>query len=391
MPTLPLPRRLVLFLVVSAALLVLFILTRPDVFRSDSSSSPSIPDGGSSASSPSRIEPAVIREEDAMEKALLAVPLNDLHLSVLDGQSPEDSRSLELTGMVGSGVTGIVVWSSCDDDSYRVKGFKTGNTSFTYKIGLELGNLCRFQNAYVVKALDHAGKNIQENTVNLESRIGIERQADLAVLRFMESHTLPAEQSIEGQALFPVRVFPSISFKDACKRRTPEAQPANTPITPALSVRLDLVSPPATASGAAANLQPLAQFSWMERSPAGEMPSTALPPLYLDKCYTMKPLGIVIPRRDRAFVQAAEPGMEREPMYFNGTEWMNPLDILLQAAPIERPSLDTLRLSIGTQSFSISDTVEHRFNDRYFPDRRPEYIFSLEDSSFRGVVWHRRR
>lgn len=325
--------------------------------------------------------------------------LQELSFSTKDGRAAEDSRSIELTGKAGSGVTAVEIWSSCDDDTHRIKSFKAGQQTFTYNISPALGNVCRGSNDYFVRAIGKAdGKDIQleESKQTLNSFVGVRHRQDVPVLKFLEEHALPASKSIEDTAALPARLLPSLAFRSACgvneeqTKATPEMRigdgmMAGLEVGPATGeVKRSAKPPHATMSMKSTVIQ------WFDMHDGGTSPSATILPLSVGICDDTEGFEIVAPARDRAFVTSLKNGTS---MFFDGSRWMDIEAHLLQSVPVPTEDLGRVRLAVGTSAFAIIETTESRVQNyaMLFPDQRGEYLFSLTDGSFLGVVWHRKR
>jgi hypothetical protein len=257
-----------------------------------------------------------------------------------------------------------------------------------------LGNVCRGHNDYVVKVFgikDGAQQMLAEKNISLESAVGIRSQPDLSVLRFMDSHTLSAARSIESRSLLPKRIFPSPEFRTACLES--RIFSGNTPVEVYANVAVDLDVISGNMPSTTGQNVFQAQTSWFDHREGTLMQSAAIIPYPLGACDSFSSIEVWSPTHDRAFVQQ---GDSVRIQFFNGQQWTNAREHLLRLVPIDTDDLHSLRLAVTENEFSLSETNETRngySNNQsdLFTEQRGEYLFSLNDGAFLGVVWHRRR
>lgn len=318
-------------------------------------------------------------------------PLHGVHLDTMDERSPEDSRTMQLIGSTASGVTAVRIWSSCDDETHQMQNFKKGDKEFTYKISPTLGNLCRGQNDFVIRVFGKRdGKEVQlaeEFKQSVDSGVGLRKRADLQLLRFLETHTLPASRSIEDDAILPTRLLPGNAFALACNKNEIE----NVHFDPVMlhdTLGAEFKLSPQATTGSASVIE----ISWLEKSEDMMKASTLIPALSVGRCDRISGFELFATTSDRVIVDPIYSAAAR--MFFNGSEWINLKDRLSQTLPLSESDMGPTRLIVYKDTFGIVETIEvqsHRDGQALFPDQRGEYLFSMNDGAFLGVVWHRKR
>lgn len=346
---------------------------------------------------PTPIEPAIPFAE---RKSKVLTPdeiLQSLTFESLDNRSPTDSRTIELRGTVGPGVTAIDVWSSCDDDTYRIKGFRAGDDAFVYNVSPALGNLCRGENDFVVKTYGKRGNEtvmLADKTITLYSTVGIQSRSELPLVRFLDKRTLDQSKSIEDMSIVPIRVPMPDLFHTHCTQENHDAIDSQAPlhISERLAAKYDFTQ---SGSGTA----PRVQITFHERQNGKYVPSRAIPPFPLGGCGAAQdPQLFVLPNGHIAITLNSMNGYAS---VFNGSTWMPLKNVLSEKIPllVSGKSIGAIRTIahgniIGV--VEIDETLGFEYGDPTvqnlaYPDQRGEYLFNADNFSFIGVVWHRKR
>ncbi len=314
-------------------------------------------------------------------------------LTALDNRALEDSRELELSGLTGSGITAVEIWSSCDDDTYRIKKFKPGDSNFTYRISPSLGNVCRGQNDFIVKTYGGSGTTrVWEYKQTLFSAVGVRSRSEFQLLRFLDAHTLSSTQSIEDQAVMPINVPMPADFESMCMKKDVDAlrSVSTVRINDNLTARFNFIL------AKDVNQNPQAQLLFLERRNEGYFPSSIIPPFPLGGC-AAKQNPMLYQISDQRIAIVTNGGLGYASI-LDGPRWISLRDLLSQHVPLLQANggIGNVRTIVYGDTIGIVETDETRLNDYSgesdaFPDQRGEYLFSTNDLSFKGVVWHRKR
>lgn len=320
----------------------------------------------------------------------------DLKLESKDDSSVEDSKLIELKGKMGSGVIGVEVWNTCDGTSERFPLLKTKD--FFYKISVERGNLCRNANDFVVIATLDSKEEVNEK-VSVNSNVGIRSRQDLHVWRFLDEHRISNKLSIEDSPDFALRIFPSDYFKAICDGKSginlppaSESTKINDFLKASISVSntSDENSNIKLAPSAAAMQQ--AQIDWFDIKKDEVQKSVFVPMLPVGFCKNVTGFDIWARSLDRIFIQSFDNAVG--PWFLINKKWVNAREYLLTQIPIEPSDLHNIVISVRKDVFAISETTEVRNSEGkpwFSSVDRAEYLFSVNDGSFIGVIWHRRR
>jgi len=335
-----------------------------------------------------------LNKKDTIEGSYVIPTLSYFDLKALDNEPLEYSRSMELSGEVGSGVVAIEIWSSCDDDIHRLKSFKKNNVAFTYKIANNLGNLCRGNNEYSVRAIGKDGakeKQISAVSRFQMSQVGLRKRTDLPLVKFLEEHMLPSTRSIEDIAILPSRLFPSPQFQEACNKKGLLAAEEDVmmPVGNLIGAKLSIEKEQQYVGSSATIRIPYIHFFAKKGNVYSALP---IPPLSLNTCDQIPGIHVIATSDSRLLVDDLSGGSER---YFDGSTWTNIRTFLLRSVPIENNDLGQVRAIIKDNILSIIE--ENEYGERYYEEPklmgnvRGEYLFSMDTNSFQGVVWHKKR
>jgi hypothetical protein len=82
--------------------------------------------------------------------------------------------SFIIIGTAKKSVEAIDVYSSCDDENYRLKNFRRDSGQWRYNVSNKIGNLCNGTNQYIIRAFSASGAGLSSflldaETINLTS------------------------------------------------------------------------------------------------------------------------------------------------------------------------------------------------------------------------------
>lgn len=289
---------------------------------------------------------------DPIEKPYVIPIISYLDFKSLDDQPWEYSHSLELSGEVGSGVLAIEIWSSCDQDTHRLKSFKPNDVAFVYKVSNALGNLCRGNNEYSVRAFGKEnGKEKQLATVPryLNSFVGLRKRADLSLVKFLEQHTLKSDRSIEDSAMLPSRLFPSAQFKEACSKKDifPVEKDILLKVNDHLGAKFGIENEKLY-TGSAATLR-VPRIHWFRK--AGNIFEPApVPTLKWSSCENIPGIHVTAVGNNRIIVDQIDGTPEQ---YFDGTAWTDIRTLVLKSVPMGNNDLGSVRAAVKDDVLAV--------------------------------------
>jgi len=358
------------------------------------------------AGTPPEPVPAVgrgsIRSVDRPAPAItFTFPLNQGDLDSL-----ANKLRFTISGTARKDVARIDVQTCKGGDAYRLAKFKPGDTTWTYNIDAQLGNLCSGWNTYTVTAFadDNATQKLGQAETAFESRA---RVLQLEALQTGQTGSLDKQKAVQSVVFEDSQAFDEYCANfgdfDAQLDTYPELNPPAllTPMTPIgdglwARVRSGTKADASIAQGAFVSSRKHTVNSptlvFYEKDGERYKPRPDIGIVSSWGCPFTHPISVTYVRPDRIFVETGTGFETSQHTYiFDGKNWTLVYDFLKAKVPFIKDYAVPLDIRVTPTHFTLKET--HYCCDdvqTLHPDKWTEYAFDMDTFELVDVAFHDR-